>query len=59
MNAGGNNLAARWLVTEGGWRRWWLSSCFQSLMTTRAWASDQKLLMLRHSSRIRELKDST
>ena len=30
---------------------------FQSLMTTRAWASDQKLLMLRHSSRTRELND--
>lgn len=28
-------------------------------MTTRAWASDQKLLMLRRSSRMRELNDST
>jgi len=27
------------------------------LMTRRAWAGDQKLLML-HSSRVRELKDS-
>jgi hypothetical protein len=32
---------------------------FQSLMTTRAWAIDQKLLMFKHSSRMRELKDST
>jgi len=28
-------------------------------MTTRACANDQKLLMFRHSSRIRELNDST
>lgn len=28
-------------------------------MTTRAGARDQKLLMLRHSSRMRELDDST
>jgi hypothetical protein len=40
-------------------RRRWLSSSFPSLITTRAWASDQKLLLFSHSSRIRLLNDST
>jgi hypothetical protein len=31
---------------------------FQSLITTRACASDQNMLMLRHSSRTRLLSDS-
>jgi len=36
-----------------------LSSSIQSPITTRAWTSDQKLLMFRHSSWIRLLNDST
>ena len=41
------------------WRLMVLYSFFQSLMITRAWARDQKLVMFKHSSRIRLLKDST
>ena len=36
-----------------------LYSFFQSVMITRAWVKDQKLVMFRHSSRILLLKDST
>ena len=38
----GDSVADRGLVAQGEWRRWWLYSCFQSLMTTRAWTSVQK-----------------
>jgi hypothetical protein len=33
-------------------------SCFQSVITTRAWVNDQKMLMLRHSLRMRASNDS-
>jgi hypothetical protein len=47
------------MVAQGGMAAVVVVVVFPSLMITRACASDQKLLMLRHSSRIRELNDST
>jgi hypothetical protein len=51
------SVAGRGLVAQGGMATVVVVVIFQSPMTTRACPGDQKLLMFRHSSRMRELND--